>query len=366
MCNEDTDRPSIGLRYRYLLLFSRCYQITLRGLLGLVLLLCIALGWGVNQHQRFRSELRTATELEKKHEAYLTGPHLADGSLSSRPLWDLRQIAHGRLYSPITGCDFTTLGTIDESAWDLLVSIDYIDYIRIQESQLPESATFAPFSRLRVLEITESRLSSEQYLSISRVPKLVELTLINVGIKDYDLRFLQGSTQLESLDLSRNELTDNCATLFRRLNRLEFLNLNDTAMTGAVLHELTCRRTLRRLHLGGVCVRDEDLKTLSECSNLEELSLDGTCISDAGLHWIAGLANLRALYLGDTDVGDESVRLLSKSSNNIKQLDLSGTRISEACIPFLLEMPSLEMDHCRLGRTDVSSASISRLRARGS
>lgn len=87
-------------------------------------------------------------------------------------------------------------------------------------------------------------------------------------------------------------------------------------------------------------VGDETLRIVARLDQLQELIADETAITDAGLVHLAGLSQLRLLHLGQTNVTDDGlVHLLALP---LVLLDLSGTRVTDAGLVHLHDMISLK------------------------
>ena len=64
-------------------------------------------------------------------------------------------------------------------------------------------------------------------------------------------------------------------------------------------------------------------------------SLDGSCIM------LAGLSRLRRLTLTGTSIADEILSSILRASSELVELHLTGTRISELCIPSIIGLKKL-------------------------
>ncbi len=107
---------------------------------------------------------------------------------------------------------------------------------------------------------------------------------------------------------------------------------------------------------------DADLETLSghleTLPDLKELDLDGTRVTDAWLEHLKGLANLRALNLSNTQVSDAGLQHL-KGMTNLEALDLDGTQVTNAGLVHLKGLTNLE--RVELDATQVSDAGLEHL-----
>jgi serine/threonine protein kinase len=150
------------------------------------------------------------------------------------------------------------------------------------------------------------------------LPAAVKLDGIKLysGMSDRDVARLSGLSQLRSLDLRKNPLTDRSIQL------------------------LANHRSLRWLYLGQTKISDQGLSRLSALSKLESLGLEETKITDVGFCQIQGLRALRELRLGMTSIHDESLEHL-KQFPSLVRLDLYRTAITNAGLKHLTALPNL-------------------------
>jgi hypothetical protein len=105
-------------------------------------------------------------------------------------------------------------------------------------------------------------------------------------------------TQIDDADLSR----------LRGLRSITFLSLNNSHVTGPGLCHLRDLKRLRHLELAYNAVGDRGLAELAQHHpQLVSLDLAGTAVTDAGLPYLRMLGHLRRLSLDDTAVTDAGV-----------------------------------------------------------
>jgi|GEM_PF-4130318 len=127
------------------------------------------------------------------------------------------------------------------------------------------------------------------------------------------------------------------------LNRLQFVTLRETAVTGWGLQHLRCQRHLHTLRLDGKHVDDSALAALTELPNLRSLFISGASITDSGLRHLARLPKLEQLDVSHTGITPAGLHHLEQLPN-LRLLSLrSCTRIANQDVQQLTEsMPSLD------------------------
>jgi hypothetical protein len=132
----------------------------------------------------------------------------------------------------------------------------------------------------------------------------------------------------------------------------------------------------RMKHLVQGCMKSHVLQELeiiglpvdqSVCSSLEAtsvvaLNLIGTGVGDGVTPILGRLPRLVRLRLCEEKITDQGVRSLV-GSKTIQRLDLSWSKISDACVHDLCEMPALREVH--LNETAVSEAAAGMLKSHG-
>ena len=124
------------------------------------------------------------------------------------------------------------------------------------------------------------------------------------GATDEILAKVGTATELESLDLSGNEISDDGIQNLVLLKRLRYLSLERTAIS------------------------DSSASVLGNLPGLEELDVTSTAVTDDWVKKVSAAPNLIAFWLGGTRVSDLSVPSLLKM-RALKQLDVRKSKITE-------------------------------------
>jgi serine/threonine protein kinase len=186
--------------------------------------------------------------------------------------------------------------------------------------------------------------------------RIQSIMLSRIGLVDADaIRFL-GMSNLQSLELSHNQLTsravvqlsqikslrwlylagnydidDGAAEHLARLESLESLDLSNTRITDATVAEIKTLPKLRELRIGYTGVTSECLDAISGLSGLVRLDVSGTSIGDQNLSELRKLPELKYLLLNSTPITDDAVGMLGELSH-LAELELQHTDLSAAAI----------------------------------
>ena len=194
--------------------------------------------------------------------------------------------------------------------------------------------------------------------------KLRRLVLRGTDITDVGMPYLANLTGLKSLDLSHTMIGDVGLESLPALSGLEELNLGGTRITGTNLNFLKLLPKLRKLSFSGIQRRnagacwtpllsDLDMDTISLLSGLEDLNLGvGVSLGKTGVP--VGAGNCRVT--GGIQLTDLGVAKLGKLTR-LRQLDISGAKITPAGLKVLGNLPQLErLSLWNCARIDDSAA----------
>ena len=175
------------------------------------------------------------------------------------------------------------------------------------------------------LNWTKSTVTDDGLVHLRGLTGVRRLDLIGTQVTDAGLAHLQGLTALQSLDLGGTQVTDAGLTHLQGLRGLQTLSLNNTQVTGTGLAHLRGLTSLQALHLVNEKFTDTGLAHLQGLTSLQELRLNGTQVTDAGLAHLKGLTGLRVLILINTQVTDAGVAELHQALPNCRQIDWNFT-----------------------------------------
>ena len=117
-----------------------------------------------------------------------------------------------------------------EDQWKQLERFMLLELLDISDTKISSLDPICELRLLRKLILADCRIGKLRTLKgLKRLDELRELSLENTRLKNKNLKFLRGMTNLTSLDLSRNfTIDDSSLPHLGRLHSLEVLNLSST------------------------------------------------------------------------------------------------------------------------------------------
>jgi hypothetical protein len=135
------------------------------------------------------------------------------------------------------------------------------------------------------------------------------------------------------------------------------------AKSGAMITPLAVKHPLLRVEFSSkaITITDSELGRLAPIrNNVTQLDLSKTKVTDSGLRNIAGFRYLTHLDLRHTQVGDEGISFL-RNMENLWYLNLLNTKVTDRGLDTLGEIQSLQEIY--LWQSDVTISGVKELRA---
>jgi Leucine-rich repeat (LRR) protein len=310
--------------------------------------------WFAIELANFHLEKKSVMAIEDSLQGILIGDNEDANGPILEPQFDLSQIWHGRLYSPVTTA-FIAERPVSENDWHNLQSLRYLKSLKFQKCQLEsQKIEFSQFSRLVELHILDTSLSQRQIHSLKGLSHLEELYLDNSGSHDGWMDIISSLEKLRCLAVD-GDVTDAGVAQLSRMHRLRGLSLAGSRVTsrsGAVIGEL---QEIEWLNLDNTSIDDTFLESLGTLASLDTLRLGNTQITDVGIRHLGSLKKLRVLNLSNTRITDGSALYLA-GLPKLEILDLSGTDITNQTLSILDNAPSLRELEIARTRIDKSRA----------
>jgi len=320
----------------------------LRGIMLLILLLCIPLGWIGQKYHRMRVEDGIVDQILAADGTVIYPHHknpLPHGGFTNNPnnpapgpQW-LRDQLGDNIFARVH-CVWLTKGNVRDEI----------------------VATLPPLNDLEILVLRSSSVTDACIDSLLQVSRLKELTLDADKISPQALNRLSSHPTLESLTLYGRLSSPNHLRQLKPWQSLRELEIYTSMANDDDLQAIAGFTNLRKLslhHLPEVKLHDPNL--LAKMTMLQELSIVGSRFTDAPLSHIAQRTRLQKLNLRGSDITDEGLALL-KPLTQLRTLNVSDTLVTEKGLQSLSEMKSLEeiivLRHQGIPSGKVGSATI--------
>ncbi|MGD9682673.1 MAG: hypothetical protein AB7W16_15905 [Candidatus Obscuribacterales bacterium] len=235
-------------------------------------------------------------------------------------------------------------------------SLDWRPDAKLSEQRIRDDLARHPSQKKA--DYSELEVNENCMKLIGRMSRLQELKMTRATIKDPWLRYL-APLPLRSLGLHGTPLTDKGVPYLLKLQCLTHLIIGDTDVTDDGLELLSQSPTISNLEINlGRCITNNGIKHLGKMTRLTILDIgnspkiDGRC-----LRYLKDLQNLSHLNIEAIPVKPEDLRALSDLP--LVALDLGNSRITDACVPELAKIKTLNI--LSLTGSDFSGESIAEL-----
>jgi hypothetical protein len=289
-------------------------RISLRALMGLVLVFGVVLGWPIHLARQQRSAVRAilsrggTVEFDFKYDT--AGNRRISKGVSWCPAWLQNAVGDDNFFHhvAVVGMDLGRSGT--------LVCPTDADMVQLEA-----------FNHLKVLYLGGGRITDSGLEHLKSMTELRMLVLWKNPISGAGLKHLRSMKHLRHLDLSNTAVTDDQLTALRDLTGLERLDLpNNPQLTGSFLEHVADLPNLKELVLRGSGITDSALIHLKRAKNVRALMLDRTKVTDAGLAHLQAVKSLRTLDLNQTAVTAWGVGSLEVASPQVSVIYSPLTR----------------------------------------
>ena len=357
----------------------RWLRLSLRGLMLLVLLIGVPIGWVANRIHTQRQAIATVRaaggNVSFDYEGKSFGPRPASQGPGrtepAAPRW-LRRWLGDELFQHVTMIYFN-----EPVALNILATIaqfDHLETLGLSPSRGVANESFhlrglsrlinliadgewvddrilgeiAQLSSLRYLDLTNSSGTDAGFARLGALPELVSLRISSSSnLTDANLtgqgveRLLEGMPRLRQMDLGTGEPLE-LTGMFRSLVRYH--------------------PDLEQLTFGRDRLTEEDLTQLERLTKLEYLNLMYSDATDAALAHLRPLSALRHFLAGGPGISDEGLKRLSQSPT-LEDIFVLRSKVTDAGLAHLAALPKLK----RLvlgsapGVTDAGLASVGQI-----
>ncbi len=179
------------------------------------------------------------------------------------------------------------------------------------------------------------------------------------------LRSIGTLHDLEVLEIRNSRLSTDHIEAIATLSKLRQLSLRGCRLPANAVTRLSGLKQLHTLLLSDCLLTGDDLAEIEELKALEHLSLDGNLLEDHDLQRINGLKALAVLDLSGNDITNNGLIELIPLAN-LSDLLLCDTSIDSSCVETLASMPSLRyVNFYRSSWSTITEATKGLTRIRG-
>jgi len=192
-------------------------------------------------------------------------------------------------------------------------------------ADLPKADFFITFFHIDGFQVPLPRpVSNEEMLVLSGLERLNRFQINKAGITDEGLHFVASCPEVQWIHLHGLNLTDECFRHFAGLKKLKSIDFSDgcKAMNGTGVVHLQ-ESPVEMINFVGGSYEDSALQKLHVLKNLKALNFTLTRVSDAGIGALLDLPKLTSLNVTQTNVTPNAILKL-------RGLKLTGLSLGKA------------------------------------
>jgi len=308
-------------------------QFSLRGLLILVTLAAVFLGWFAWRLRMARvqdaaaeSIVRAGGEVAYSDQFYGGVSRLTPRHRQANMLGDISR----RLLGGDPTRKLVSVRLIDDESAALVAKYDLRDLtiVRLDGGKAITDAALAHLAnceQLRVLYLEDGNLTDRGIEGIGQHSKLEELWLCNTQITDAALDYLIELPVLRVLDIRGTVISDEGLKRIAAMPNLRMLYLDSATVTDSGIQSLHASKRLMGLWLGDLSSANLDLVAIAAIPQLEQIYLKGPLITDDRLAVLKNNTKIQRLNVQRcTGLTDESLKTLA-TMPNLKSLGIIST-----------------------------------------
>ncbi len=150
----------------------------------------------------------------------------------------------------------------------------------------------------------------------------------------------EAAAAITEIDMRGAQVSGTGLSHLASLPNLQSLTVSGPRITADALTAVGKSQSLRNVDLSGSSANDQVVSELSQIPHLQSLNLEGTSVTGGSAVGLGSMRELTELSLVGTAVNDQVVA--SISSLPLRKLDLSKTPITNASLPHILKIETLE------------------------
>lgn len=184
-----------------------------------------------------------------------------------------------------------------------------------------------PLRRIKRVELSTMRSATAALPYVRGLPEFEELKIVDVLLRDEDLRHLTENRRLRVLSVWCPRMSDGGLAHIGDLNKLTYLDISGTDITDEGMRHLSRLNELEHLDLDYTSVGDTGIARLLPLAKLRHISLRGTQVTSDGARSLCQFRELESVDISETSVCDDAVDELT-TLEKLSWLDIDGTQIS--------------------------------------
>ncbi len=335
----------------------RWLSFSIRGLLVVVTLLCIALGWIGKDIVRMRVEQSVVDELTKAGGVIIWYDYERNKG-SKAPGFGRRGTPPGNatlrrwfgdhLYARVDTVGFRNPQQDYNEQVRLLPHLGDLRYVYLDWFDLEDesAAELAKVPRLRHIWFHQTAVTPRQFEILGQSESLREISLSGTTATDFKLHQIAKMPRITSIRTNIGSVTDEGLSALAQMSQLEKLSLDHaTWVTDEGIAQLAELKQLKVFNTNSVQLTDQVLATIGGWPQLEELSIGLTPESseslDTNLRHLAKLKQLKKLTLFRAQLTDHSLEMIVKLQE-LESLTLSDNDLTDAGLATLKQLPKLK------------------------
>lgn len=233
--------------------------------------------------------------------------------------------------------------------------------LRLQGTKITNNGliTLKFFDNLNSLNIDQTEVTDDglKHLPALRKLQILSTSMMNVG--DKGLAHLE-PMNLQELSFQKTPVTDKGLKALENMRTLSVVNLRESGNVKSAGIKYLQNLPLRELDLELTGIDDAALTDIAKIRSLQILHIGGTKITTSGIRKLQGMPLLNHLRINATDFSADWIATL-KSMPQLRKMSLAWTHLNDSNIAeFVEKLPELE--NLDLEGTKLSDAGIQQLK----
>jgi len=235
---------------------------------------------------------------------------------------------------------------LTENCMDILSSFTYLSNLNISNTKIKEGSILLEFlhkKEINILSMQSLSLSNDFICEAMPSIQVKELNLAQNQIQNTGAQALFKNGYLQSVDLSYNNITDECLVNLSS-SKITDLSLANNKLTNTSILWINQHKILLHLNIDKTEINEEALSFLKDHPSLNYLSAQWLKLSDKAALALSTSKHLHTLILGHNHICDEgAISLITRL--NLKHLNLNFNLIKDRTMEAVENNTSLTTLH---------------------